>query len=175
MKNYATFGLLGAVVLLLLAGGMLPAAEIAPSAPHSSLSLGAGLGIPFGVIGLNGEINPALPGSEALADHFGICAGIGYCVYGLGFSGGVHVYPWGRQRTFVPKLAVYMGTIGAIDWYGEHDILYGGAVGGGFLWHLGSRYALDCEALFLPFAFGWHISHLDAGRIKVSIGCRYYL
>jgi hypothetical protein len=146
-----------------------------PRSKESYLSLASGIGIPFGVIGVNAELNPVLPGAETLGNYMGISFGLGYCYPGFGFAGGLRFYPLGRQKKIYPKLAAYLGTVGFIDAYWGDSVLYGGVVGTGAVWKIGKKSALDFELLLMVFLFGYEMDRVENGTIKFAIGYRQFL
>jgi hypothetical protein len=151
-----------------------PRAYSSSSPKGKYLSLASGIGIPFGVIGVNAELNPVLPGAEKLGNYMGITFGLGYCYPGLGFAGGLRFYPVGREKMICPKLTAYLGTVGFVSNYGD-SVLYGGTLGTGALWNINKKSALDFELLFMVFLFGWDMDSVHNGRIKIALGYRHFL
>ncbi len=155
--------------LFFLAGGGLWA-ELPAAGKDSYFGMGSGIGIPYGVIGVNFELNPYLPGAESIADYLGISGGVGFCYPGVGFAGGLHLYPVGRDAIVAPRLSAYIGTVGFVQHYWGDEQLYGGSFGGGISWKLSPKLHLEAEVLLIGFIFGYDMSYLDVGRIKLAIG-----
>ena len=66
-------------------------------------SLGAGLGIDYGVLGINGEVN--------IGNHLAVTAGVGTTMFaGLGYNFGVRGYILNRESMFRPRLGIHFGT-----------------------------------------------------------------
>jgi hypothetical protein len=155
-------------ILVFLTTGLTAAATTAGR--DSYFGMGSGIGIPYGVIGVNFELNPYLPGAESIADYLGISGGVGYCYPGVGFAGGLHFYPIGRNTVVAPRLSAYIGTVGYIQNYWSDDLIYGGTLGGGITWKLNPKLHLELEVLLIGFIFGYDVSDLSNGRIKFAIG-----
>ncbi|HLA77162.1 MAG TPA: hypothetical protein VJU18_06245 [Vicinamibacteria bacterium] len=74
-----------------------------PVRAEGQVRLGAGLGIPYGVIGLNVEARAG--------DHVGVTAGIGHTVFaGVGWCVGGRGYLFSADRKLRPRLGAYFGT-----------------------------------------------------------------
>lgn len=146
------------------------------SRPWTYMSVGGGIGIPYGgIAGFNVEIHPFIHGKDWLSEYFGVSLAAGFCYPGIGFNAGLRGYPMGRHRTFQPRIGFYLGSVGFIKYWSDSDILYGGTVGTGSLIRLGRRSALDVELLLIVFYFGYDFSDLDQSPFKVSIGYRMNL
>ena len=143
------------------------------AAVASRFSLGAGLGIPFGVIGLSCEMNPILgAGPDVVAKHFSFNVGLGYAGAGPGYSLGFRFYPLGRDRVWAPKVSLMYGTVLVVNW----EYTYRGfAVGVGVVRRLRKKMSLDADLIFIINRFGYSSSNWDGGRIKVSLGARWGL
>lgn len=142
--------------------------------PPSRFSLGAGLGIPFGVIGLSCEMNPIL-GSEldGIANYFSVNLGLGVAVAGPGYSLGFRLYPLGRDLAWAPKLSLMYGVVAIVNW---EDIVRGFSVGAGVVRRLRGKLSLDGDLIFIVNRFGFEYIDWDSiGRLKVSLGVRWNL
>lgn len=173
MKRNHARRLAGLVAALALGAALPVFAEAEAAAGRSHFSLGAGLGIPFGVIGVSCEMNPILGGGDAIADHVSFNLGLGYAGAGPGFSLGLRVYPLGRERTWAPKLSLLYGVVAVVNW---EDVVRGFAAGAGVVRRLRGRLALDGDLIFIlnRFGFDW-IDWRRIGRFKASLGLRWNL
>ena len=167
--------LAGALATAVLLVPTLARAEAeSPAAIPSRFSLGAGFGIPFGVIGVSCEMNPILgSGGDAAAQHFSINLGLGVAVAGPGYSLGFRYYPLGRDRVWAPKLSLMYGVVAVVDW---EDIVRGMSLGAGVVKRLRGRLSLDGDVIFILNHFGFdYIDWSEVGRLKVSLGVRWNL
>lgn len=174
MKSKKRRWLLGVIVGAVLIAS-LPAfgQEDETAAVASRFSLGVGLGIPFGVIGLSCEMNPILgAGPDAIAKHFSFNVGLGYAGAGPGYSLGFRFYPLGRDRVWAPKVALMYGTVLVVNWEYSYR---GFSVGAGVVRRLRKKMSLDADLIFIINRFGYSSSNWDGGRIKVSLGVRWGL
>jgi hypothetical protein len=136
----------------------------------SRFSLGAGLGIPFGVIGLSCEMNPILgAGPDVIAKYFSFNVGLGYAGAGPGYSLGFRFYPMGRDRVWAPKVSLMYGTVLVVNW--EHTYR-GFSVGAGVVRRLRKKTSLDADLIFIINRFGYSSTNWEGGRLKVSRGVR---
>lgn len=161
----------------MIAGAMLLAAlqgsvQAVKSAAASRFSLGAGLGIPFGVIGVSCEMNPILgSGPDALAGRFSLNLGLGMAVAGPGYSLGLRYYPLGRDRVWAPKLSLMYGVVAVVDW---EDTVRGFSIGAGVVRRLRGKLSLDGDVVFILNRFGFdYIDWSHIGRLKASVGVRW--
>lgn len=145
-----------------------------PDTGMSRFSLGAGLGIPFGVIGISCEMNPILgPGPDGIARHFSFNLGLGYAAAGPGYSLGFRFYPLGRDLAWAPKLSLMYGVVAIVNW---EDIVRGFSVGAGVVRRLRGKLSLDGDLIFIVNRFGFeYIDWGRIGRLKVSLGVRWNL
>lgn len=89
-----------ALVVALLAPLVFTASSARAEGP---VRLGVGLGIPYGVIGLNVEVGAG--------DHVGLTAGVGHTVFaGVGWCVGGRGYLFSADRKLRPRLGAYFGT-----------------------------------------------------------------
>ncbi|MFH2107405.1 MAG: hypothetical protein ABII93_01940 [Chrysiogenia bacterium] len=145
-----------------------------PAAVVSRFSLGAGLGIPFGVIGLSCEMNPILgPGPDKIAKYFSLNLGLGMAVAGVGYSLGFRFYPLGRDLAWAPKVSIMYGVVAVVDW---KEIVRGFSLGAGVVRRLRKKMSLDADLIFIINHYGFDYLDWDSiGRLKVSLGVRWNL
>lgn len=175
MKGKKVSWLAGVIAALALAvpAPLCAQAEGGAGTP-SRFSLGAGLGIPFGVIGISCEMNPILgSGPDGIARYFSLNLGLGMAVAGPGYSLGFRFYPLGRDRVWAPKVSLMYGVVAVVDW---QDIVRGFSVGAGVVRRLRGRMSLDGDVIFIINHFGFdYIDWGSIGRLKVSLGVRWNL
>lgn len=171
-KNKWLWGMLAGFVLIASLPGF--GQDEKPAAALSRFSLGAGLGIPFGVIGLGCEMNPILgSGPDGIARYLSLNVGLGVAVAGVGYSLGFRFYPLGRDRAWAPKLSLMYGVVAVVNW---EDIVRGFAVGAGVMRRLRGKLSLDGDVIFIINHFGFdYIDWGSVGRLKVSLGVRWNL
>jgi len=143
-------------------------------------SVGAGFGIPYGGIGINGEY--------AVMKNVNLTAGLGTTVVaGAGFSIGIKYYLKEDGNTWRPRAAAYYGTNGAFEVIGRggsKDTFSGLSVGLGQKWMFGAsqKHGLDLDLMFIVTSGIFdRVDLLEAGgldvdstgRIKLSLGYRY--
>ncbi|MEI6090836.1 MAG: hypothetical protein WCR42_10320 [bacterium] len=139
-------------------------------------SIGFGFGIPYGLLGVNGEY--------MINDYFSADLGIGYAILGLGVNIGGRTYLTPRKSAFRPMVDVYYGTNGIISAYGISKTYAGISGGVGFKWMYGRHKAsgLEFELIYLiSSAMYDEIDRLreqgydiqDNGKLKISVGYRF--
>ena len=96
--------------------------------------LGAGIGIPYGVIGINAEVALNSEGQDNLYLTGG--AGILFS-HGLAYSGGINLYLMDYDRLWRPRVSFLYGTNGIYQGY-ENHVYHGLNVGIGQLFQLGA-------------------------------------
>jgi hypothetical protein len=165
-------GILAAVALLVPAAAS--AQEGGGGNMPSRFSLGAGLGIPFGVIGLSCEMNPILgTGPDTIARYFSLNLGLGVAVAGVGYSLGFRFYPLGRDRVWAPKASIMYGVVAVVDW---KEIVRGFSLGAGVVRRMRRKMSLDADLIFIVNHYGFdYIDWSSIGRLKVSLGVRWNL
>lgn len=132
--------------------------------------LGAGIGIPYGGVGVNLE--------TALVKYVAVAVGLGLNKTGAGWSLGARLYPFGREVRLSPRIAAYHGIIGIIEKPGSEDAKKSGnAYGAGFDWNLNRgalsrKDSIDFEVLYVEYDIppGYELKGED---IKFSIGYRF--
>ena len=91
-------------------------------------SFGVGLGIPYGILGGNIDIN--------VAPNLNLSAGIGTTVLaGIGYSFGFKYFFMPIERTFRPRVSAYYGVNTAIEYIGgskDNESFTGVNIGAGF-------------------------------------------
>ena len=133
-------------------------------------SLGLGLGIPYGIAGINLDVTPIFPQNLAkLSDYLSFSMGLGYCPGGLGYAFGLRVYPIKREKRLIPILCAYYGIVGVISYGRDWDRMRGIMGGTGFLFKVTKHLALDCQALYIIHCYDWDTSYLE-NRVKLTLG-----
>jgi hypothetical protein len=163
---------LGTIIAVLILAFSFPAhghADHSGNMP-SRFSLGAGIGIPFGVIGLGCEVNPIIgSGPDSIARYFSLNLGLGFSGAGIGYSLGLRFYPLGRDRVWAPKISILYGTVLVVNW----EYMYRGfSAGAGIVRRLNRRTSVDADLIFIINRFGFYSSDWSGGRLKVSLGLR---
>ena len=171
MKNRKEKWLGGIVAVLILTVSSLAYGQVESSEKiPSRFSLGAGIGIPFGVFGLSCEVNPVIGSSpDSLLNSFSLNIGLGTTFIGVGYSLGFRLYPLGRDRVWAPKASLMYGTVSIVNW----EYAYRGfSVGAGVVHRLSKKTSVDADVIFIINSFGYDLSSSGSGRIKVSLGLR---
>jgi hypothetical protein len=171
MKNRKRKWLGGILVAIILLVSHLAYGQVeSPESIASRFSLGAGIGIPFGVIGFSCEMNPILgSGPDSIAKYFSINLGLGFSGAGPGYSLGFRFYPLGRDREWAPKVSLMYGTVLVVNW----EYMYRGfSVGAGVVRRLNKKTSVDADLIFIINSFGFSSSDLSGNRIKFSLGLR---
>jgi len=113
-----------------------------PARAEGPVRLGAGFGIPYGVIGVNVEARAG--------DYVGLTAGVGHTVFaGVGWCVGGRGYLFPPERKLRPRLAAYYGTAYV---HGDLEKQKAGlAVGGGAHLRLGKskKHGLETDVLLI--------------------------
>lgn len=147
-----------------------------PAEKESHISAGVGLGIPYGVLGVNVEFNPLLPGiaDATIQDYFSLSAGVGFSPAGLAYAFGLRIYPMGKEKRIRPRISGYYGIVAMIEYYyGDYDRLEGFAFGGGALYKINRKISVDLEVLYImPNDYS---DYIEGGRFKLSVGSRWHL
>jgi len=103
MKAFKTITSALAVATLLLA-----TTTMAGPIQDKKVTMGAGIGIPYGVIGSNIDVN--------VAPNFDLVAGFGTTVVaGMGYSFGAKYYFGDYEKTFRPRVSAYYGINSAVQ------------------------------------------------------------
>jgi hypothetical protein len=142
---------------------------------ESYLNVGTGLGIPYGVLGINIEFNPNLPAAikESIHNYFSVSIGVGYSPGGISYSVGMRAYPMGRKKFYQPRISGYYGTVALLKYgSGDYDREDGFAFGGGVLIKFYKNFSLDFDALYIiPDEFA---DDIEGSRVKISFGIHWH-
>jgi len=157
-------------------------------------SIGAGLGIPYGILGLNLDLN--------LIEYLTLSAGIGTTLFSdkPGYSIGGRLYLASAEKTWRPRISAFYGTIGGIQityYYDEYyepsiepfssdaEVFYGPIVGIGISSYWGQRknYGIDIDLIYIldnkvakraeEMESEGYIMEGSYGSVKFSFGVRY--
>lgn len=147
-------------IIILMVSGLVFSQKEQAEKKKMSISIGAGLGIPYGVLGCGIELTPI--------EQLGITGVIGYALEGIGYSFGIRVYPMG-DRPWTPMISGYYGVVGVIL---SSETFTGGAIGGGVKYKK-RKYSLTAEILYLIHG---KKSYIDYGSsVKFSVGFLWHL
>jgi len=140
-------------------------------------SIGVGLGIQYGILGINGEYE--------IQGLFGFTAGIGSSIIsGLAYNLGAKLYLLNATYTWRPRLSIYYGVNGAVTYGSNNETCTGVSIGAGFKVMLGDAktHGFDFDIIYLASSTvydrikelekdGWTFN--SPGEIKISFGYRY--
>lgn len=121
--------------------------EAASPSRKNDFRIGAGVGIPYGGIGVNTEYR--------VNKYSSLSAGLGYAEHdGPGWAIGTMLYPLKNDKTFNPRLAGYFGRVSTIHW---NDTVHGnrfegrngGILGGGFEWRVQKQLSFDFDLFYI--------------------------
>jgi len=180
MKRYCLVG------LILLSFSINVAAQdfITERKPPSGRTFGVGLGIPYGVVGVNVDFK--------IEDHVNLSAGIGSTVFaGVGYSLGMKYFITSPESTVRPRLSAFYGTnyVFVKEYYGtdrddEGETYNGLTIGVGLLFMMGESKSngFDIDLMYIAttsfdaeekrsegFVFD------ESNDVKFSIGYRHAL
>jgi len=145
-------------------------------------SNGVGFGIPYGIIGINTDIN--------LAQNLNLSVGIGTTIFaGMGYNFGLKYYLLPVNHTFRPRISAYYGTNAIVlietgGWASnEEGESYKGVtlgIGSQWMWGESKSNGMDIDIMYIASS-GLDIDELrrdgynieDPGNIKLSIGYRH--
>ena len=119
-------------------------ADEAPQEKVERFRFGVGLGVPYGIIGLNlaYQIN----------DFFEANAGFGSPpgYRGLDWVLGGRFYPIPKFKRFRPRLSALYGVVGAVRDINDDiiDVYDGPAIGAGFIWKFFRRHSIDLDIFY---------------------------
>lgn len=139
-------------------------------------AIGLGLGIPYGILGINGEL--------AILPRLSLSAGIGTTIFvGLGYNAGLKVYLREPEKRWQPNLSAYYGINGMIineGYYNEFNQKYPGlTLGIGQMWQLGvqRRSGFDFSLMVLVTSGVYEAAKLlymeTPFPVRLSFGYRY--
>ena len=148
-------------------------AEEAPQSKTDPFRLGVGLGVPYGILGLNL--------SYRINDLIEASGGYGSARDGFkGWAIGGRIYPFSELKRFRPRLAAFYGVVGrvtvednATDTNRTIDVFEGFALGGGFEWKFFSRHSLDLD-LFYSTGEAPEEYKTDDSHRRISLGYGYH-
>jgi hypothetical protein len=145
-------------------------------------SFGLGLGIPYGALGVNIDINAG--------SNLNLSLGIGTTIFaGIGYNVGFKYFFTPIERTFRPRVSAYYGInaivlkeyIG-IDKEDEGESYTGLSIGAGAQWMWGKTKSngLDFDIIYIATT-GYDVDKLkeegfdveEYGKVKISIGYRH--
>lgn len=149
--------------------------------PFKNSSIGVGIGVPYGALGLNTEV--------ALQKHLSVSAGIGTTIFaGTGYAVGARAYLGKPDATWRPRLSAHYGinSIIKLDKQSDGQKFSGLSLGAGLLGMFGGkiRNGIDVEIIYLATTGGLEdeierlnnsgtFSHIDTpGKIKLLLGYR---
>jgi len=171
-----------ALMMILLSSSVLWAQEESVSSPEMKKnSFGLGLGIPYGVEGLNLDVN--------VASNLNLSGGLGTTRFaGIGYNFGLKYFFTPIDRTFRPRVSVYYGVSSVlskqyfgIDKEDEGDSYTGLSLGIGAQWMWGETKSkgFDFDIIYLATS-SFDIDKLhdegfdveEPGKVQISIGFR---
>ena len=155
------------------------------TSPDTSLlkknSFGLGLGIPYGILGVNVDINAA--------SNLNLSAGVGTTILaGIGYNVGLKYFFTPIEKTFRPRVSAYYGINSMVlKEYGsgkedEGEVYTGLSIGIGAQWMWGEDKSkgLDFDIIYIATT-GFDVEELkkegfaveEYGKVKISIGYRH--
>ena len=171
-----------AAVILLSSSVLWAQGSASSSGMVKKNSFGLGFGIPYGVLGINLDVN--------VAPNLNLSAGVGTTVLaGVGYNFGIKYFFIPIERKFRPRISAYYGVnsmlvkeyIG-IDKEDEGEAYLGLSVGIGAQWMWGKTKSngLDFDIMYLATSSldvdelrkeGFDVE--ESGKVKFSIGYRH--
>lgn len=158
------------VVLFLVAAVAAPAVaeQSTTIVQPNSYRIGAGVGIPYGGIGVNGEyrVNP----------YSSLSAGLGYVKHdGPGLALGAMLYPLRNDKTFNPRLAGFVGrtaTLERTDAFNRKsfEAINGGTLGGGLEWRIDKKFSIDFDISYVFHDLPQGVTKKDGSNVGLSTG-----
>jgi hypothetical protein len=152
-------------------------------------SIGVGIGVPYGVFGINGEV--------AVHPNFSLSAGIGTTIFaGMGYAFGARAYLFPAEKKWRPRVSMHYGVNSMIavsenksgvSTISDGKSFTGLSIGIGTLAMFGERRksGFDFEIVYLATTGGMKdeidkmndsrdYEHIDMpGKIKVMLGYRF--
>lgn len=136
--------------------------------------IGLGLGIPYGVLGGNFEVNTG--------DYLSLTCGVGYSPGGAAYSVGGRLYTAVRDKKFRPCVSMHYGVVAVLEkkiysysYYGysstsstEYENVNGSAFGVGFKYNKVST-SWDFDILYLNYNMPAYTQQ-QTGNVKISVG-----
>ncbi len=146
-----------------------------PPQPFKENSIGVGIGIPYGIIGVNGDLN--------IAPNLNFTLGIGTAVVSVGYNFGVKYFFLDADKWFRPRILAVYGTNSALQVTNAsgYDKAYTGlslGAGAQYMWSRTS--GLDFDIIYIATT-GLDVNDLrkqgiaadEPGKVKISLGYRY--
>lgn len=172
MKRIKTITSVLAVATLLLT-----TTTLAGPYEGKKVSMGVGLGVPYGVLGSSMDVN--------VAPNLDLTMGLGTTIFaGMGYSFGVKYFLGSAQRNFRPRISAYYGTNsmfvdGANTATAESYTGFSLGLGSRWMWGQSKTAGIDFDVILIA-STGLDIDKLKAqgytvaepGRVKISIGFR---
>ena len=131
-------------------------------------SFGFGIGIPYGVIGANAELNTG--------NYLAVSAGIGHTIVaGVGYSAGLRGYFRPPDAGFRPRASLFYGTAFVADDLSENGLTVG--IGGRSMFGATRRHGVDYDILLTVAPSASSVEEEFGGEsvgtpVKLSIGYR---
>lgn len=154
----------------------------APMPAPARGSVGVGLGVPYGVLGVSGDL--------AVHDHVSLTVGIGTTIFaGVGYNAGAKLFFMPSSRRWRPRVSAYYGTNSMIVIEGSTssaEKFLGLTLGAGVQRTFGAsgRHGIDLDLMIVTTNGGMQeemerledqhgVMIPEPGRVKVSTGYRY--
>ncbi len=162
-----------AIMTILLSSSVLWAQGESVLAPEiKKNSFGLGLGVPYGVLGANLDVN--------VAPNLNLSAGIGTTVLaGIGYSFGLKYFFMPIERTFRPRISAYYGVNTVVEYIGggDNESYVGINLGIGTQWMWGKTKSngLDLDIIYIATT-GLDAEEMgieEPSKVKLSIGYRH--
>jgi hypothetical protein len=142
-------------------------------------TIGVGLGIPYGILGFNVDVN--------IAPNVNFTGGIGTAVVGVGYNLGFKYFFADASKSLRPRVLAVYGTnsILQVTNASSFDKAYTGlSLGGGvqYMWGESQTSGVDFDIIYIATS-GLDVNDLknqgiiveEPSKIKISIGYRYTL
>ena len=156
------------IILVLLSSSAVLAQEKPVSIPKvGSTTSGVGLGVPYGVLGVNTDLS--------VSPNVSLTLGLGTSVVaGTAYNFGLKCYLTPPDQTFRPRISAYYG-VNAIraSSFGEGKSYRGISLGAGaqWMWGQSKKHGLDFDVMYL--ATSAQGAPTDGSKVKISIGYRH--
>jgi hypothetical protein len=149
---------------------------------RTTVSIGVGFGIPYGILGLNAEIEPA--------KFIDISVGLGTTILaGMAWNIGAIGYFLDQGSTFRPRISLFYGTNSMLGWTSfnssvdNYESYAGLTMGAGVKYGISESGSVTLDLIYLLTtgyddkinelkSLGYSIDNQDSG-IKYSIGYKY--
>lgn len=169
------------IIIFLLSSVLWAQESVVDSELLKKNSFGLGLGVPYGVLGINLDIN--------CAPNINLSAGVGTTIFaGVGYNIGLKYYLKSIENKFRPRISAYYGINSMVlkEYIGsskedEGESYTGFSIGFGaqWMWGMNKLNGLDFDIIYIATS-GIDVDELRAegfsvdepGKIKISIGYR---